>query len=284
MTRGEYVLFPGRKPSFCGGARLSEAQRFFRKRGSPAFPRQRRNLCPPGTQSWASGSPTCGLLSPSTPFCEVGGDKPPWASVSSLQSACHSPSPGPTSLYPHPHGPNPPRPTPTLLICLSLKPVYDSLEEADGRVDRKEKALALHRSGLESPMVSQLRLDLEQASFPLCFGFLSGDRNTRLRAWKLSSLLIHFLPVLLSWGRSRPGRGTGAKGILAPGQPGQQIFLLKRKRMKGKAVLIDTYYVSGIQQHLFYRLREGKLLVQGHTANKRDSDSHLGPSGSQFMA
>lgn len=64
--------------------------------------------------------------------------------------------------------PAPRPPAPTLLICLSLKPVYDSLEEADGRVDRKEKALALHRSGLESPMVSQLRLDLEQATFPLC--------------------------------------------------------------------------------------------------------------------
>lgn len=45
----------------------------------------------------------------------------------------------------------------------------------------------------------------------------------------------------------------------------------------------DTYYVYGIQLPLFCRLKEVKLLVQDHTANKRDSNSYLGPSGSQFM-
>lgn len=52
----------------------------------------------------------------------------------------------------NPKVPVPPTPTPTpmLLIFLSLKFVCDSLEETGGRVHWTDKALDLHRSGLES--------------------------------------------------------------------------------------------------------------------------------------
>ena len=44
-----------------------------------------------------------------------------------------------------------------------------------------------------------------------------------------------------------------------------------------------TCFVSVIQPLLFYRLREVKLLAQGHTANKRNPDSYIGPSDSLFI-
>lgn len=54
--------------------------------------------------------------------------------------------------------------------------------------------------------------------------------------------------------------------MLATGPPGQQMFPIDRKQMKGwVAVLMSTYYVSGLQQPLFYRLREVVICPRSHS-------------------
>lgn len=61
----------------------------------------------------------------------------------SSPAECHFPSPIPASPRPQLPGPSAPHLTPILLILLSLKCVYDSSEEADGRVDWKRLDLSL---------------------------------------------------------------------------------------------------------------------------------------------
>lgn len=113
------------------------------------------------------------------------------------------------------------------------------------------QSLALAQIRNRVSLVSSLLCDLEQAILPLCASVASAVMGTPSTGH--GSYCCYLLTSLKSsdhWGRRKLG-DKGVYGIVTTGRPRQQKFTIKRKQMKGITILMNTYFVSGIQQPLF---------------------------------